>query len=98
MIRERKDARLVLALAAGATAAAAARQAGVSRATVFRRLQDADFRRAVGRRAVRYLAGRPPCSRGPRPRPSIPCKSSWTTAALRCGGVRRRAFWTRWRG
>ena len=48
MIRERKEARLVLALAAGANATAAARRAGCSRRTVFRRLQDPSFCRAVG--------------------------------------------------
>ena len=48
MIRERKEARLVLALAAGANATAAARRAGCSRRTVFRRLQDPHFCRAVG--------------------------------------------------
>jgi hypothetical protein len=48
MIKERKEARLVLALAAGANTTAAARKAGCSRRTVFRRLQDPSFCRAVG--------------------------------------------------
>jgi hypothetical protein len=48
MIKERKDARLALALAAGANVPSAARRAGVSRRTVFRRLQDPSFCRAVG--------------------------------------------------
>ncbi len=56
MIRERKEARLVLALAAGANATVAARRAGCSRATVFRRLQDADFCRAVGKARGQILS------------------------------------------
>jgi hypothetical protein len=45
----RQEVRLVLALAAGASASAAAKRAGCSRRTVFRRLEDAEFRRAVAR-------------------------------------------------
>jgi AcrR family transcriptional regulator len=41
------DARLVAELAGGATVAEAARSAGVSESTVYRRLRDADFRRLV---------------------------------------------------
>jgi hypothetical protein len=48
MSRARKEARLVLALAAGANCTVAARRAGCSRRTVFRRLQDPHFCRAVG--------------------------------------------------
>jgi hypothetical protein len=56
MIRKRKEARLVLALAAGANATSAARRAGCSRATVFRRLQDADFCRAVSKSRGQILS------------------------------------------
>jgi hypothetical protein len=56
MIKERKEARLVLALAAGSSAAKAARKAGCSRATVFRRLQDPDFCRAVSRSRGQILS------------------------------------------
>jgi hypothetical protein len=45
--RKNADAALVLALAAGNTAADAARQAGVSERTAFRRLADPGFRRRV---------------------------------------------------
>jgi hypothetical protein len=41
------EEKLILALAGGATTRAAAEQAGVSERTAYRRLKDADFRRAV---------------------------------------------------
>jgi phage terminase small subunit len=56
MIREGKEARLVLALAAGANATVAARKAGCSRRTVFRRLKDPEFVRAVGRARGQILS------------------------------------------
>ncbi len=45
--RRNSDERLVLALACGATVEAAARQAGVSESTAFRRLANPDFRRRL---------------------------------------------------
>jgi hypothetical protein len=47
MAHQGKHTGLILALAAGASAAAAARKSGCSRATVFRCLQKPKFRRAV---------------------------------------------------
>jgi hypothetical protein len=41
------DSKLLLALACGATVEGAARQAGVSESTVYRRLEEADFRRRL---------------------------------------------------
>jgi hypothetical protein len=41
------DHKILMALACGATAESAARQAGVSESTVYRRLDDADFRRRL---------------------------------------------------
>jgi hypothetical protein len=48
--------RLILALAAGANAAAAAKKAGCSRRTVFRRLGEPDFRRAVAQARGQILS------------------------------------------
>ena len=45
--RQNADATLIVALAGGAAVAAAAQQAGVSERTVWRRLQDDDFRRRL---------------------------------------------------
>lgn len=45
--RQNADSVLIAALASGATVAAAAKQAGVAERTVYRRLEDADFRRQV---------------------------------------------------
>jgi hypothetical protein len=45
--KAKNDDSLILALACGATAEAAAAKAGVSRRTVFRRLSDDDFRRRL---------------------------------------------------
>jgi hypothetical protein len=56
MFRLGQETRLVLALAAGACAAAAARKAGCSRRTVFRRLKDPEFVRAVGRARGQILS------------------------------------------
>ena len=47
---------LVLALAAGANPAAAAKKAGCSRRTVFRRLSEPDFRRAVAQARGQILS------------------------------------------
>ena len=52
----RGDARLVTELAAGATVADAARAAGVSERTVYRRLGDADFKRQIGEARAEILA------------------------------------------
>ncbi len=56
MIRLGKETRLVFALAAGACATVAARKAGCSRRTVFRRLKDPEFLRAVGARRGQILS------------------------------------------
>ena len=48
------DEELILALAAGATVTEAAQRAGVGKETVYQRLKDAEFRRAVGE--TRFLA------------------------------------------
>jgi hypothetical protein len=45
--KRQADQKLLLALACGATVEAAARQAGVSESTVYRRLDDAEFRRQL---------------------------------------------------
>jgi hypothetical protein len=45
--RRAADERLLVALACGATVEAAARQAGVSESTAYRRLADRDFRRRL---------------------------------------------------
>lgn len=45
--RSNRDSLVIAALAGGATVAAAAQQAGVSERTVWRRLQDEPFRRAL---------------------------------------------------
>src|SRR4051812_14837596 len=45
--RSKQTDQLVLALACGGTVAAAARQAGVSPRTVYRRLADPEFQRAI---------------------------------------------------
>jgi hypothetical protein len=45
--KRRVDHKILMALACGATAESAARQAGVSESTVYRRLDDADFRRRL---------------------------------------------------
>jgi hypothetical protein len=45
--RRNADQRLLLALACGATVEAAARQAGVSESTAYRRLAEPDFRRRL---------------------------------------------------
>jgi hypothetical protein len=45
--KKHADVAIMLALAAGASAPAAAEKAGVSERTVYRRLQDPDFQRAV---------------------------------------------------
>jgi hypothetical protein len=45
--KHRTDPRLLLALACGATVESAARQAGVSESTVYRRLADPDFRQQL---------------------------------------------------
>ena len=47
--RKNADEALLLALACGATVEAAAHQAGVGPATVYRRLKDADFRQRLQR-------------------------------------------------
>ena len=95
MIRDRKEARLVLALAAGANATSAARRAGCSRATVFRRLQDADFCRAVGKARGQILSRATARLARTSTQAVDTLQSFWTTTARRCGGARRRAFWTR---
>jgi hypothetical protein len=51
-----KEVRLVLALAAGLTGTAAAKKAGCSRRTVFRRQQDPEFRSAVARARGQVLS------------------------------------------
>lgn len=45
--RKNADSAIIAALAGGATVTAAAERAGVSQRTIFRRLQDAGFRRQV---------------------------------------------------
>lgn len=45
--RKSSDETLILALASGASRASAAKAAGVSERTVFRRMQDADFRQRL---------------------------------------------------
>ena len=45
--KKNSDQKVLLALACGATVESAARQAGVSESTVYRRLEDAEFRRQL---------------------------------------------------
>ena len=54
--RKSADDTLVVALASGATMADAARQAGVSERTAFRRMQDAEFRQQIVTARTQFYA------------------------------------------
>ena len=56
MAQNHKETRMILALAAGATGAAVAKKAGCSRRTVFRRMQDPQFRAAVAQARGQILS------------------------------------------
>jgi hypothetical protein len=55
-VTQKGDFDLIVALASGATVEDAARAGGVSRATVYRRLEDADFKRQIADARSEMLA------------------------------------------
>jgi hypothetical protein len=89
--RRNADQRLLLALACGATVESAARQAGVSESTVYRRLADPDFRQqlhAVRSDMVQRTAGALTAAATEAVRTLLDLQKPAVPAAVRLGAAR----------
>ena len=89
--RRNADHQLLLALACGVTVENAARQAGISPSTVYRRLADADFRRrlqALQRDMVSRTAGTLTAAASEAVRTLLELQKSSASDAVRLGAAR----------
>ena len=89
--RKRNEDPLLLALACGATVEAAARQCGLSDRTVYRRLQDGEFKRrleAVRADMVQRSAGMLTAAAGEAVRTLLALQKESAPAAVRLGAAR----------
>jgi hypothetical protein len=89
--RRNADQRLLLALACGATVESAARQAGVSESTAYRRLADPAFRRQLQQLQadmVQRTAGMLTAAAGEAVKTLLQLQQASTPAAVRLGAAR----------